>query len=432
MLNRLNWAQLREALSVLPTVNAGTGIDLRAADSFDLADLATTLHVKPRDLEHSFCTASRQDALLDAASPFLRFCPICASTGFHATLFQLTAFKNCPIHECPLCQACARCGQPLTYRLHSGLVHHPYACPVCGDSLLASRSLRRLQQQSDIDASGLDRLCAWHDYYFQHARLLSAGGRRIRDAAGQYLSGEAVQAHSDIPRRLAFIGDLPRYLNRPPELPRVDPTPDVTSELEAVPLTSRNPSTRCAWAAQWPHVDSTCRMLSAVYRRLRRNRIRRLARSIRPVWSEIDSGRRSTDHGLLLFDGSASPLAIALLGWRFSWERRYSIQTLVGYPKHYPPFGLLEWLAFMPVHLPPAGGRDREDWLLRYFVHALGQTWNIWCTIAFGMRENGCYVVSPLLLPTRVLWLDLRDRCVDSDHIVEDFRKQVGSKAVLD
>ncbi|KGD28327.1 hypothetical protein DP59_3107 [Burkholderia pseudomallei] len=431
MLNRLNWVQLCEALSVLPTVNAGAGIDLRTADSFDLADLATTLHVEPGDLEYSFSTASRQDALLDAASPFLRFCPICASAGFHATLFQLTAFKNCPIHGCSLCEACARCEQPLAYRLHAGLVRHPYACPVCGDSLLATRSLRRLQQQSAIDAVGLDRLRAWHDYYLQHARLLSAGDRRIRDAAGQYLSDESVQAHSNIPRRLAFIGDLPRYLHRPPDLPLVDPMPDATTELEASPVMPENQPMSCAWAAQWPHVDATCMMLSAVYRRLRGNRIRRLARSARPIWSEIDSGSRSTEHGLLLFDGSASPLSIALLGWRFSWERRFSIRTLVGCPKHYPPFGLLEWLAFMPLHLPPAGVFDHEEWLQHYFVHALEQTWNAWCTIAIGMRENGCYIVSPLLLPTRVLWLDLHDRGVDFSHIGENYPEQVGSKAVL-
>ncbi|WP_198391674.1 hypothetical protein [Burkholderia ubonensis] len=116
-------------------------------------------------------------------------------------------------------------------------------------------------------------------------------------------------------------------------------------------------------------------------------------------------------------DGSTSPLSIALLDWRFSWERRFSVQTLVGCPKHYPPFGLLEWMVFMPIHLPPLGIGEPEGWLLRSFVHALGQTWNIWRTIAFDMRENGCYVISPLLLPTCVLWLDVRKRHFDFSQI---------------
>ncbi|MEK6291196.1 MAG: hypothetical protein V4793_07365, partial [Paraburkholderia tropica] len=53
---------------------------------------------------------------------------------------------------------------------------------------------------------------------------------------------------------------------------------------------------------------------------------------------------------------------------------------------------------------PPTA--DPRGWLHRHFVHALGQTWNAWCAIASGMQESGGYVVSPLLFPTRLLWLD--------------------------
>ncbi|MDR6412872.1 hypothetical protein [Paraburkholderia terricola] len=147
-------------------------------------------------------------------------------------------------------------------------------------------------------------------------------------------------------------------------------------------------------------------MLYAVYRYLRRNRIRRLARSVHPLLPEANLVRHLPEGKLLLFDGGVSALSIALLGWRLSWERRFSLQTLARCPRNYPPFGLLEWLAFMPAHLPPIGVNDQQDWLRRYFVHALEETWNAWCTIACGMQQNGCYVISPLLLPTRLLWLD--------------------------
>lgn len=103
-------------------------------------------------------------------------------------------------------------------------------------------------------------------------------------------------------------------------------------------------------------------------------------------------------------------MSIALLGWRMSWERRFSAQTLTRCAKTYPPFGLLEWLAFMPAHLPPPGLGGSDDWLLRHFVHALRQTWNAWCAIASEMHENGRYVISPMLLPTRALWLDAPNR----------------------
>ncbi|MFP6560783.1 hypothetical protein WJ542_21140 [Paraburkholderia sp. B3] len=64
----------------------------------------------------------------------------------------------------------------------------------------------------------------------------------------------------------------------------------------------------------------------------------------------------------------------------------------------------------MPAHLPPTV--DPWDWLHRHFLHALGQSWNAWCAIASGMQESGCYVLSPLLFPTRLLWVDYPDEGV--------------------
>ncbi|WP_231957698.1 hypothetical protein [Paraburkholderia tropica] len=406
MLNRLNWAQLGEALAIRPATSTSEGIDLRVADAFDLARLADTLQIDRHDLENSFCTANRSDALLDAASPSLRFCQICASAGFHATLFQFTAFRCCPIHGCPLRDTCTACGQPLPYRLQTGFVRRPYACHCCGLCLLAAMSLRRLHAKTGIDVAGLDRLRAWHHYFFRYAQLLSPGRRDRRDAAGQYLPSDEIQSHSSIPRRLAFIGELQQVLSLPPLMPRVYPVADATLRGTGGPRASAFRSSRCAWAARWPHVDRICIMLDAAYRRIRRSRSRRLARSIGLVRPGVASAHHLPDRRLLLFDGTAPVLSIALLGWRLSWEQRFSIQTLMRCQAEYPPFGLLEWLAFMPAHLPPPRARDREDWLLRHFVHALDETWRAWRAIASGMQEGGYYVVSPLIFPTRLLWMD--------------------------
>lgn len=406
LLNCLNWPQLSEALAIRPAANASAGIDLRAADAFDLARLANTLHVEPHDLGSAFCTPSRHDALLDAASPVLRFCPVCAAAGFHAALFQFTTFKRCPMHWCALREACTHCGQPIAYRLHTRLIHRPYACPTCGRSLL-STPLHRLHRQLTVGTAELDRLHAWHDYFFWHAHMLSMNKRHERDASGQYLSSDAIRDRSEMQRRLAFIGELQAYLHCPPGRLRIEPTPSASSKDQPGSRASASKPVRCAWERNWPHVDPACIALYTVYRNTRRNHVRRLARSIRPVQPAADAISPLTRNGMLLIDGSVSAMSVAFLGWRLSWERRFSVQTLARCPKHYPPFGLLEWLAFMPVYLqPPAGASDRQDWLLRHFVHALAQTWSAWCAIASGMRENGCYVISPLLLPTRVLWLD--------------------------
>lgn len=404
ILNCLNWQQLSEALAIRPVANASAGVDLRAADVFDLASLASTLRVGPHELVGAFCTVSRHDALLDAASPSLRFCPICAATGFHATLFQFTTFKHCPVHRCALREACTRCGQPMAYRLHAGLVRHPYACPACGLTLLAA-PLRRLHQQGNWGSSRLECLRAWHDYFSWHVRLLCVAQRRERDASGQYLCGEEIRDRSEIQRRLAFIGALHEFLHRPPRIPRLEPASDVASERRPRLRSLGSEATRCAWSRNWPHVDSSCIALNAVYRNTRRNHVRRLARSISPVQPGADAISPLPGHGMLLIDSSVPALWVALLGWRMSWERRFSLLTLAHCGRVFPPFGLLEWLAFMPVYWPPVSLNDRHDWLLHHFAHALGQTWNAWCAITSSMQENGHYVISPLLLPTRVLWI---------------------------
>ncbi|WP_174479548.1 hypothetical protein [Paraburkholderia heleia] len=128
---------------------------------------------------------------------------------------------------------------------------------------------------------------------------------------------------------------------------------------------------------------------------------------MRPVLPEAGSVRHSLECGLLLCEGKTPAQAIALLGWRLSWERRFSIRTLTRGQGNYPPFGLLEWLAFMSAHLPPTV--DPRDWLHRDFEHAPDQTWNAWRTIASGMQERGCYVVSPPIFLTRMLWMDYPD-----------------------
>ncbi|AXF19032.1 hypothetical protein [Paraburkholderia caledonica] len=227
---------------------------------------------------------------------------------------------------------------------------------------------------------------------------------RIRE--GAFTGRSSVRRYDPLQgRRLAFIGELPKYLRRPPLIPRLEPTPDASAQdrLEwprsCVPMQKRG-----AWSRRWPHVGLSCAALDVVYRNARRNHGRRLARSFRPV--QPGTMISLTDHGLLLIDGTAPAMSIALLGWRMSWERRFSAQTLTRCAKIYPPFGLLEWLAFMPAHLPPPSLGVCDDWLLRHFLHALRQTWNTWCAIASEMQENGRYVISPLFLPTRAPWLD--------------------------
>jgi hypothetical protein len=214
-LNCLSWQQLTEALSVLRTTNAECGIDLRASDAFDIPTLARTLRVPHADLQSAFCVQSNHEVILDAASQSLRFCQSCAETGFHATLFQFAAITYCPIHHRALRDTCFNCARSIPYRLDVALMQHPYACPTCATSLLAGPLHH--QRCAALAPRTFDRLRPWHEYFAWCAGLVNLDSRRQRDiSSGQYLSNDAIQRSSPAQDRLAFIGDLQRYLCNPP------------------------------------------------------------------------------------------------------------------------------------------------------------------------------------------------------------------------
>jgi hypothetical protein len=210
-LNRLSWQQLTEALSVLRTINAECGIDLRASDAFDILTLARTLRVPHADLQSAFCVQSNQEVMLDAGSQSLRFCQSCAETGFHATLFQFAAITYCPIHHRALRDTCFNCARSIPYRLDVALMQHPYACPTCATSLLAGPLHH--QRCAALAPRTFDRLRPWHEYFAWCAGLVNLDSRRQRDiSSGQYLSNDAIQRSSPARHRYcAAIG----YISMP-------------------------------------------------------------------------------------------------------------------------------------------------------------------------------------------------------------------------
>lgn len=69
----------------------------------------------------------------------LRLCPSCILVGYHSVVHQLAGLERCPIHGDPLVEACRFCG------VHFGQYNirrsHGFACPRCGESLLADNHL---------------------------------------------------------------------------------------------------------------------------------------------------------------------------------------------------------------------------------------------------------------------------------------------------
>lgn len=84
----------------------------------------------------------------------IRFCPDCASQGFHATVFQLPILDRCPAHDAPLESKCPSCGHTIDSYFSNDTVKHPYACKRCGHDLVVSR-LKFFQAERPL---GIDRI----------------------------------------------------------------------------------------------------------------------------------------------------------------------------------------------------------------------------------------------------------------------------------
>lgn len=68
-------------------------------------------------------------------SPVLRSCPECLKAGYHATLYQHTAFERCPLHGVALTSACRHCGEACAPSLRETL-RLGFRCPACRRMLI--------------------------------------------------------------------------------------------------------------------------------------------------------------------------------------------------------------------------------------------------------------------------------------------------------
>lgn len=105
--------------------------DLRFEGKIDAASLSRTMGVDERwRCEASFQAMGRRSIIRRWAMPFLRFCPVCIETGYHAMIFQIGTERACPVHHRPLEDNCPKCGRRIPYSLPSRKVR-PFSCE-CG------------------------------------------------------------------------------------------------------------------------------------------------------------------------------------------------------------------------------------------------------------------------------------------------------------
>lgn len=106
-------------------------IDLRNSDFLDRQLISSIMRLNPESVSRAF-TADVFPSGHRKIAAFLRWCPECMASGFHAAVHQIDFLSSCPLHgermrtECPKCHAI----QP--YRLNKQSFTKPFACFKCG------------------------------------------------------------------------------------------------------------------------------------------------------------------------------------------------------------------------------------------------------------------------------------------------------------
>jgi hypothetical protein len=70
-------------------------------------------------------------SLDNVGNPYFRYCRKCLCRGYHGVIHQLEIVQTCPVHRCPLEEACGECGARMPYRLNAHLLDAPYRCGNC-------------------------------------------------------------------------------------------------------------------------------------------------------------------------------------------------------------------------------------------------------------------------------------------------------------
>ncbi|CAH2796653.1 MAG: hypothetical protein CBHOC_3268 [uncultured Caballeronia sp.] len=166
------------------------------------------------------------------------------------------------------------------------------------------------------------------------------------------------------------------------------------------------PTNAMRLAADWPHVDHTCITLCAAYRKIWKNRVRRLARSIQPVQPEEGSVRHSPEFGLLICDSNIRPSRLpcwdgACLGSGASVFRHSR-----GAKRIIRPLACSNgWPSCRPICCPPS--THRAGCIAILFTLLV----NLERMVCNRFRDAGKRLLRDLAaaFPTRLLWLDFPD-----------------------
>ena len=358
-----------------PYAGGHLGVDLRVLEAFDLGALAHHSGLSRPALAGGACSGSAESLVLALTSAYLRYCPACMGKGFHATLFQFTPIKRCPIHHVRLRGVCRRCRGRIPYRLDAAFAARPFACPHCAYPLLADATILMMPHRS---ADGLASILRWQRFLAKYAYWYASGLRAPRDEAGRFVPrADGSRRGEPVAKRLAFIGVLQRYVKDPPPLPQFGSTRVVvtpSAQHDDLTVSHSEPSFSRQW---WPHFHT--KRFRALYQRYSRFHDR-----------------------LQRFEQSAHHVTLC---WRRSWEGAMARICTPDQHLEDPPFGVAEWSAFAPRADRSASTDVDHARLALRFEQDLQLTWDAWGDVINHLGPDSHIALHPRLIPPRACWM---------------------------
>jgi hypothetical protein len=345
-------------------------VDLRSSGRLRLAKLSSALRLPIEQVRAGFVADAFPTSGWKGHTK-LCWCPQCAVSGYHSTLFQLPVVFACPAHGCALERRCPRCRSDLPYRLDTSLSAPLFSCSVCRLDLCPAIRAGKRKAMSERQARLLDARMELMQFCDTLPTLTCAVLNEETPHASELLysvPGLAVSsAHfkSFITRVLVSLrASSQRDLDKlEPSYAFVEPTSTHAGNKHST-KPRRSPS--AGWPERVvPRSDRRLQRAAALYRCVRRYLWRRVIKlhrccftsTCRHLWWPIGGSPTS---GLC-------PVATAFLRWRLKWETAAKPTALLSVPSA-PPLGLVTWLASAPIGSSAWTG-NADDWLVD---HVLG------------------------------------------------------------
>lgn len=393
-------------------------VDLRSSNLFDLKEVARILRLDTDHVHHAFLLDSLANSRRKS-SDILRWCPRCANSGFHSSVFQLDLVGVCPVHGAAIHSRCPKCRTQIPYRLQSDVFTEPFCCPCCMADLAPvirapkTRSLK-LREPETAWITNLVKLFSFEDEMVpvklelnRQRRLLGIGEVAFATADWHHIESEYtgfvkqvledLQAEcADAQRALEFdhvTVTIKRTAHRPKSVgggPRRK-----RQRINAAVAIESSSVLKRGWDGR---LGASYLIYSTVRRYLWRHVVHEHQNCItaagRHLWWHME-GERTT---------SFCPVAEAFLRWRMHWEACGTPCYLFA-PMRKDPFGLTTWMAADAPICPPGWTWEAEQWVSD---HVLGQTclasFRDWLDVAMRDRARD--------------YIEWKGRAVSGKHVI--------------